>query len=70
MKIYEQIAICYFFKQKYQLAAMYYKKSLMLAYKVGDKFAELNYYEKLATTYMNIGDTEKMAKYHDRSFYS
>ena len=39
------------------LTVMYYKKALLLAYKTRDKFNELNYYEKLATVYMNIGDT-------------
>jgi hypothetical protein len=49
---------------------MYYKKALMLAYRVRDKYAELNCYEKLATIYMNIGEPRKMTLYHERNFYS
>lgn len=45
---------------------MYLKKGLRYAIYYRDAQSELNFYDKLSVAHMNIGDSEKMNKYHDR----
>ena len=55
MKTYEQIAVCYRSVEKYHNAIEFFKKALSYAYHVNDHLAEIHYYERLATCYMDIG---------------
>jgi tetratricopeptide (TPR) repeat protein len=68
MMAYESIAVCYRTCAKNKVAKCYFKKALQIAYFIKDQVAECRLYERLAVTYMNLGDTNKMASYHERSY--
>jgi hypothetical protein len=40
-----------------------------MAYVLKDTQNELVFYEKIANSYMNVGNTYMMQKYHNRAFY-
>jgi tetratricopeptide (TPR) repeat protein len=52
----EQIALCYRLMRVHGVAVDFFKKELQHAWQMGDKSAELDAYNHLATEYYYIGD--------------
>ena len=70
MKTYEQIAVCYRTRNKFNTAIEYFKKALQYAYYTNDHLAEVRYYERLAFAYMDVSSPLKMNKYYDRAMHN
>ena len=51
--------------KKYK-AIEYYKRALFFAYYTNDTQSEVHYYERLAMSYMDVGDSAKMKDYYHR----